>query len=122
MPRFDGVRQSFACGVEEPDVGSVCLSPTEVEAALVEHDGQLYLIPESARNGTVMLGEGEILEVDPPRRLVQTMVALWSDDVKREGPSRITWEIEQVRDSYRLTVCWRTQRRLSRSSISRSVP
>ncbi len=58
----------------------------------------------SARNGTVMLGEGEILEVDPPRRLVQTMVALWSDDVKREGPSRITWEIEQVRDSCRLTV------------------
>ena len=58
----------------------------------------------SARNGTVMLGEGEILEVDPPRRLVQTMVALWSDDVKREGPSRITWEIEQVRDSCRLTI------------------
>ena len=58
----------------------------------------------SARNGTVMLGEGEILEVDPPRRLVQTMVALWSDDVKSEGPSRITWEIEQVRDSCRLTV------------------
>ena len=58
----------------------------------------------SARNGTVMLGEGEILEVDPPRRLVQTMVALWSDEVKREGPSRITWEIEQVRDSCRLTV------------------
>jgi uncharacterized protein YndB with AHSA1/START domain len=51
-----------------------------------------------------MLGEGEILEVDPPRRLVQTMVALWSDDVKREGPSRITWEIEPVRDSCRLTV------------------
>ena len=58
----------------------------------------------SARNGTVMLGEGEILEVDPPRRLVQTMVALWSDDVKSEGPSRITWEIEPVRDSCRLTV------------------
>src|ERR1043165_5808529 len=28
------------------------------------------------------LGEGVILEVDPPRRLVQSMVALWSDDVK----------------------------------------
>ena len=31
------------------------------------------------------LGEGEILEVDPPHRLVQTMVALWDDDVKAEG-------------------------------------
>ncbi|HEU5416050.1 MAG TPA: SRPBCC family protein [Streptosporangiaceae bacterium] len=52
----------------------------------------------------VLLGEGENLEVDPPRRLVQTMVALWSDEVKSEGSSRITWEIEPIQDSCRLTV------------------
>jgi uncharacterized protein YndB with AHSA1/START domain len=51
-----------------------------------------------------LLGEGENLEVDPPRRLVQTMVALWGDDVKSEGTSRITWEIEPVGDSCRLLV------------------
>ena len=51
-----------------------------------------------------LLGEGENLEVDPPHRLVQTMVALWGDDVKSEGTSRITWEIEPVGDSCRLTV------------------
>jgi uncharacterized protein YndB with AHSA1/START domain len=52
-----------------------------------------------------LLGEGEILEVDPPRRLVQTMVALWGDDVKAEGTSRVTWEIEPIADdSCRLTV------------------
>jgi len=51
-----------------------------------------------------LLGEGEVIEVDPPRRLVHTMVALWSDDVKREGPSRVTWEIEPVGDSCRLTL------------------
>ena len=51
-----------------------------------------------------LLGEGENLEVDPPRRLVQTMRALWDDDVKREGTSRITWEIEPVGDSCHLTV------------------
>ncbi|NUK00870.1 metalloregulator ArsR/SmtB family transcription factor [Streptomyces lunaelactis] len=51
-----------------------------------------------------LLGEGEILEVDPPRRLVQSMVALWSDEVKAEGTSRVTWEIEPVGDSCRLTV------------------
>src|SRR2546427_12055786 len=51
-----------------------------------------------------LLGEGENLEVDPPRRLVQSMTALWSDEVKREGASRITWEIEPVGDSCRLTV------------------
>ena len=51
-----------------------------------------------------MLMEGENLEVDPPRRLVQSFTALWSDDVKREGTSRVTWEIEPIGDSCRLTV------------------
>ena len=50
------------------------------------------------------LGEGQVLEVDPPHRLVHTMVALWSDDVRSEGTSRITWEIEPVGDSCRLTL------------------
>ena len=48
------------------------------------------------------LVEGEILEIDPPRKLVQTSTALWSPEVKAEGPSRVTWEIEQVEDSCRL--------------------
>ena len=51
--------------------------------------------PSAARRGR-SLGEGEVLEVDPPRRLVHTMTALWSDEVKSEGASRVTWEIEQV--------------------------
>ena len=51
-----------------------------------------------------LLGEGINIEVDPPRRLVQSMVALWSNDVKSEGTSRVTWEIEPVGDSCRLVV------------------
>jgi uncharacterized protein YndB with AHSA1/START domain/DNA-binding transcriptional ArsR family regulator len=50
------------------------------------------------------IAEGENLEVDPPRRLVQSFKALWSDDVQSEGTSRVTWEIEQIEDSCRLTV------------------
>jgi uncharacterized protein YndB with AHSA1/START domain len=51
------------------------------------------------------IAEGENVEVDPPRRLVQTFTALWSDEVKEEGASRVTWEIDQVGDdSCRLTV------------------
>ncbi len=48
--------------------------------------------------------EGEILEVDPPRRLVQSFNAMWSEAVKNEGTSRVTWEIEQIKDSCRLIV------------------
>jgi uncharacterized protein YndB with AHSA1/START domain len=58
----------------------------------------------SAREGTVRLAEGENLEVDPPRRLVQSFHALWGEDVEREGTSRVTWEIEPIGDSCRLTV------------------
>ena len=58
----------------------------------------------NAKAPGVVLGEGEILEIDPPRRLVQTMTALWGEDVKAEGTSRVTWEIEQVADSCLLTV------------------
>jgi uncharacterized protein YndB with AHSA1/START domain len=50
------------------------------------------------------LAEGENLEVDPPRRLVQSFLALWSEDVQAEGTSRVTWEIQQIEDSCRLTV------------------
>jgi uncharacterized protein YndB with AHSA1/START domain len=48
--------------------------------------------------------EGENLEVDPPRRLVQSFTALWDEDVKAEGTSRVTWEIEPIGDSCRLRV------------------
>ena len=52
----------------------------------------------------ITISEGENLEVDPPRRLVQSTTALWSEEVKSEGPTRVTWEIERVGDSCRLTV------------------
>ncbi|MGI8815960.1 MAG: ArsR/SmtB family transcription factor [Pseudonocardia sp.] len=57
-----------------------------------------------APNAPGPLGGGEILEVDPPCRLVHTMTALWSDEVRAEGASRVTWDIEQVADSCRLTI------------------
>ena len=64
-------------------------------------EGSAYM---SSVPGVVEIATGENLEVDPPHRLVQSFNALWSDDVKTQGPSRVTWEIEQVADSCRLTV------------------
>jgi uncharacterized protein YndB with AHSA1/START domain len=55
--------------------------------------------------GVIDIAAGENLEVDPPRRLVQSFTALWSDEVKAAGTSRVTWEIEPIgEDSCRLTV------------------
>ncbi len=54
--------------------------------------------------GGAPIFEGENLEIDPPRRLGQSYRALWGEDVKSEGTSRVTWEIEPVGDSCRLIV------------------
>jgi uncharacterized protein YndB with AHSA1/START domain len=59
---------------------------------------------EASVPGVVDIAAGTNLEVDPPRRLVQDFTALWSDEVKAEGTSRVTWEIEPVGTSCRLTV------------------
>ena len=64
-------------------------------------DGSSY---QASVPGVIDIAEGENLEVDPPRRLVQSFNALWSDDVKAVGTSRVTWEIEPVGDSCQLTV------------------
>ena len=54
--------------------------------------------------GVIDIASGENVEVDPPRRLVQSFTALWSEEVQREGTSRVTWEIEPVGTSCRLRV------------------
>ena len=41
------------------------------------------------------LVDGEVIEADPPRKLVQTWRALWDPDLMAEGPTRVTWEIEE---------------------------
>jgi DNA-binding transcriptional ArsR family regulator len=50
------------------------------------------------------ISAGENLEIDPPRRLVQSFRALWSEEVEAAGTTRVTWEIEPVGDSCRLQV------------------
>lgn len=39
--------------------------------------------------------EGEVLEADPPRRLVQTYRFMWDPELVAEGFTRVTWEIEE---------------------------
>jgi uncharacterized protein YndB with AHSA1/START domain len=38
--------------------------------------------------------DGEVIEVDPPRRLVHSWRFLW-DEAKAEGPTRVTFEIAE---------------------------
>ena len=49
--------------------------------------------------------EGEVLEADPPRRLVQTWNALFDPEIVAEAVTRLTWETEGAEgDVTKLTV------------------
>jgi uncharacterized protein YndB with AHSA1/START domain len=39
--------------------------------------------------------DGEVIESDPPRRLVQTWHPIWSEEAAAERPTRLTYEIEE---------------------------
>jgi uncharacterized protein YndB with AHSA1/START domain len=40
----------------------------------------------------------EVLEEDPPRRLVHRWISYYDDEMAAEEPSRVTWEIEPQED------------------------
>ncbi len=49
--------------------------------------------PYRFMTGSELAIEGEVLEADPPRRLVTTFHAVWDDEVRADLPSRVTLEI-----------------------------
>ena len=53
---------------------------------------------------------GEILEIDPPRRMVIRWQNEWKPELKAEGPSRCTIELEPVDDSVKLTITHEIER------------
>jgi uncharacterized protein YndB with AHSA1/START domain len=86
--------------ITDPDIRARYSFGVRIDSDWTE--GSTY--DSSAMDGQVPIAQGENIEVDPPRRLVQSFRALWGDDVKAEGTSRVTWEIEPVGDSCQLTV------------------
>ncbi len=58
---------------------------------LVSGDGQIF-------------DAGEILEIDPPRRMVIRWQNEWKPELKAEGPSRCTIELEPVDSAVKLTI------------------
>ena len=49
--------------------------------------------------------DGEVVEANPPSKLVQTYRMLFNDQMKTEGFTKVTWEIEPTQSGFtRLTV------------------
>lgn len=58
-----------------------------------------------AHGGPSVIIDGEVIEADPPRKLVQTWRALWSPELQAESHTRVTWDIEEDDGGFtRLTV------------------
>jgi uncharacterized protein YndB with AHSA1/START domain len=52
-----------------------------------------------------LAGDGEVIEADPPRRLVQTWRMLMDPDLATQGFTRLSYELDQIQDGVtRLTV------------------
>jgi uncharacterized protein YndB with AHSA1/START domain len=48
--------------------------------------------------GPDVIIDGEVIECDPPRKLVQTWRPLWDPESLAEGGKRLTWEIVEGQD------------------------
>jgi uncharacterized protein YndB with AHSA1/START domain len=73
---------------------------TRVESDWAPGSRVAYLYPDGR-----VAADGDVLEIDPPRRVVMTFHARWDPEVEAEGPVRHTWAIEPDDDgTCRLTV------------------
>ncbi len=54
-------------------------------------------------DGTVA-ADGDVIAVDPPRRLEMTFNARWDPELEAEGPVRQVWELEPAESATKLTV------------------
>jgi uncharacterized protein YndB with AHSA1/START domain len=86
--------------ITDPDIRARYHFGARIESDWTE--GSAYRVDHVGAGGSIIKGEN--LEVDPPRRLVQSWNALWGEDAMREATSRVTWAIESVGDSCRLIV------------------
>ena len=71
------------------------------------HGATVEVTPEERRSfaGSELRSVQDVLEYDPPRRLVHGWRSYYDPELAAEEPSRVTWEIEpQEGDSSLLTV------------------
>jgi uncharacterized protein YndB with AHSA1/START domain/DNA-binding transcriptional ArsR family regulator len=61
------------------------------------------LIYRQAQGGRLDI-EGEVIESDPPRRLVHTFAVKWDPELSEDAPSRVAFDIAPMGDACRLSV------------------
>lgn len=75
----------------QPDFTAQYFHATRVESDWKVGSKVVYRLPDDT-----LAVDGEVLEVDPPNRLVITWRALYSEEFSREGYSKVVFEIATV--------------------------
>jgi uncharacterized protein YndB with AHSA1/START domain len=77
-----------------------------------------------ARADGSLMDTGEILEIDPPRRIIIRWQNEWNPEFGAEGPSRCTYDLEPVDRAVKLTVTHEMDRPESKliTAVSRAWP
>jgi uncharacterized protein YndB with AHSA1/START domain len=81
-------------GITQPEYVDRYFHNCRLDAPLAAGGRWLGLSPDRSQ----IWADSEILEFDPPRRLVHGWRALYNDELAVEGESRVTWEIEPQDD------------------------
>lgn len=95
--------------ITDPDLTQRYYFGTRVESDWAKDSPIRY---RNAQGGIDL--DGEILEIEPGRRLTTTFRPTWSPEVEGSAPSTVSWEIEPAGDGVRL--------RLTHSGFDWSTP
>ena len=88
-------------GITSEDFTARYFHHTRVRSDLTPGSPLLYY----SEDGADVLVEGEVIECDPPRRLMVSWHMLYDPALKVDPPSRVTWELEGAADGLtKLTV------------------
>jgi uncharacterized protein YndB with AHSA1/START domain len=80
--------------ITQPEFTSCYFHGARVETTGQTGTRMRYLAPD----GVTVWGDEIILESDPPHKLVVPWRSRYDDEMAEEGPSRVTWLIEEQRD------------------------
>ncbi|MDP6606003.1 MAG: SRPBCC domain-containing protein [Dehalococcoidia bacterium] len=86
-------------GITSPDFTRRYFYGTAVQSTWEPGAAVAYLNPD----GSTAV-EGEVVSAEPPFRLTQTWRVMYDPAAAEESPSRVTWEIEQMGETCRLTM------------------
>ena len=84
--------------ITDPTFTAQYFRESRVESGWTQGDRVNYWI------GNDLVVAGEVLDVDPPRRLVTTWSFRRNPELRDDPPSRVTWEIEPMGQTCKLTV------------------